>query len=174
MFDIIYVMLMTVLGAGLFWLRGSATFEQVVGRGKTTADTMWALGLAVPTALYIPWYYAGGLLAALFLGGRAPWWKSIDMGRNQSYYDNTTYMQDIVMQTIRGVLWVLPAAILLWFISGWYTLMLMAAGLMAGPAYELGWQLNPQNYRRPHATEIGELVFGACVGGTTAMVSTLS
>jgi hypothetical protein len=30
-------------GSFLFWLRGSAVFEQLTGCGKTTGDLVWAL-----------------------------------------------------------------------------------------------------------------------------------
>lgn len=165
---ILFIIGMFVLGAGMFWLRGSSKFEEWTNRGKTTGDLVWAFVVSAPMLMFLDWYNVIGLALALFVGGRAPWWKSIDMGRNTTTFDNTTFLHDVVMQTIRGVLWVLPAAAFVFFVIDWMAdtraLWLLGVGLLCAPAYEFGWRLNPLEKWRPSATEIGELLFGGAIG----------
>lgn len=168
MMEVLFAVGMTILGAGMFWLRGSAKFGEWTGRGKTTGDLVWAFVVSAPTLLFLDWYGVVGLALALFVGGRLPWWKSIDMGRNTTVYDNTSFAHDVVMQTIRGVLWVLPAAAFTFFVIDWMASMralwVLGAGLLCAPAYEVGWRLNPLGKWKPMATEIGELLFGGAIG----------
>ena len=155
-----------LVGAGLFRLRGSSHFEAWTGRGKTTADAVWALGLSLPLPLFgLPWAWVPAMLVVLWLGGRLPWWKSIDMGRNP--LDGTTPAQDWLMQSLRGVLWVAGAAAVVWWLGGaWW--LVVVAGLSCSVCYEIGWRVNPDFRYSVEATEIGEVVFGFVIAAALA------
>lgn len=156
-----------IVGGFLFWLRGSAVFEQITGRGKTTADLVWATGMAM---LASPLYWNSStplgafalLTLAFFLGGRLPWWRSLSMGRNPAdgYFWNA-----FARHTARGLFWVAPAAFAIGILGG-NPLSLLVAGLFAGVLWEAGWRVKENgglfNFE---ATEIGELYFGLMIGG---------
>lgn len=147
-----------VLGGASFWLRGSAYFEKWVGRGKTTADAVWA---AILAALFYcvadpMWWQAAALGVALFVGGRPPWWKSLSMCRNPADGDCCWCLW--LRHTARGILWTAPAALAAG-LMGFDWIALAVAGLLVGPAYEVGWRAWPQR-----ATEVGEVLFGAAIG----------
>ena len=154
------------VGAFMFWLRGSATFERITGRGKTTGDLVWAIsmaGLAAP--LY--WNSSGSLGAfalltlAFFLGGRLPWWRSLSMGRNPR---DGYFWGAFARHTVRGLFWVAPAAFAIGILGG-NPLGLLVAGLLAGLCWEAGWSLT-ETERHTHfgATELGEIYFGMVIG----------
>ncbi|MBR0653068.1 hypothetical protein GXW78_25655 [Roseomonas terrae] len=151
-----------LIGAAGFWLRGAAVFARVTGRGATTARVVaWAVPLALLAWLVtpLPWGWSLALAAALWLGCLPGWWGSIDLGRNEGGWS-----RDAALHTARGVLWGAPAAVVLWLAGGgwWWPLV---AGLTCAPAYEIGWRLRPAgDPRRPAATELGELLFGAALG----------
>jgi hypothetical protein len=150
------------VGALLFRMRGAALFQRITGRGKTTADVVYAAGLA---AMAMPgWWQALALAVALWLGGRLGWWRTLTLGRNPE--DGPAWRQWL-LHTARGVLWTAPAAALAWWCgaSPWA---LLLAGLLCAPAYEVGWRLDGR--AGLGGTEWGELFFGAVIG--LALVST--
>lgn len=144
-----------------FWLRGSALFERLTGRGATTARLVcWALpcGLAWWALGGNPLYAAGAAVAA-WLGTLLGWWGSLDLGRNEG-----TWLEDFLLHTARGVLWTAPmAAVALVQHEAWWWM--LGVGALCGLLYELGYQLN-----EARGTEIGEFLFGAVIGA--AMVVT--
>ncbi len=144
-----------LLGGFGFWLRGSAHFEEWTGRGATTARIVcWAAPLGIFSwALGVPPLESAAIGVAAWLGCLAPWWGSLDMGRQEG-----TWLHDFVMHTLRGALWVLPIwlAVMVAF-GSWWPLLVVAP--LCGVVYELGYRLWPAR-----GTEIGEAVFGALIG----------
>lgn len=156
-----HLLLGVIVGGALFRMRGAAIFERVTGRGKTTADAVWAAGLA---ALAMPgWWQAAPLAFAFWLGGRAGWWRSLTLGRNPM--DGPVWRQ-WALHTARGLLWTAPAAALAWWMgaSAWP---LLLAGLACAPAYEAGWRL--EGVARLGGTEWGECFFGAAIGAALVL-----
>lgn len=154
------------VGAFMFWLRGSATFEQITGRGKTTGDLVWAVSMA---GLAAPLYWnSSGLLGAFalltlafFLGGRLPWWRSLSMGRNPR---DSYFWGAFARHTVRGLFWVAPAAFAVGILGGDPS-SLLAAGLTAGFCWEGGWRIKESGSLVGfEATELGELYFGMAIG----------
>jgi hypothetical protein len=181
-----------LLGAATFWLRGSALFEQLTGRGKTTGDFAWAIPMAGFAVLAgFPLADLPGLVMALWLGGRLGWWRSLDMGTQ-----NDTVQRDFLMHSARGFFWTAPAALYMaaasmdawWGDWAWQgshpgIIVLALSGLTAGGAWWLGFKLRPPVYqaihqpdgsihmhydaadqKRPWGTEIGELIYGGVIG----------
>jgi hypothetical protein len=156
------------VSAGMFWLRGSAVFEQITGRGKTTGDLVWAVSMALLAA---PLYWnnptspigAFALLTfAFFLGGRLPWWRSLSMGRDPR---DGSFWGAFARHTVRGLFWVAPAAFV-FGILGTNPMGLLLAGLQAGFWWEAGWRMTESDKKiRLGATELGEIFFGAAIGG---------
>jgi uncharacterized membrane protein YuzA (DUF378 family) len=50
------LLILAAIGAALFRLRGSDLFARVTGRGKTTADAVYAVGLALLFTSSMPWW----------------------------------------------------------------------------------------------------------------------
>jgi hypothetical protein len=138
-----------------FWLRGSALFEKWTGRGATTARiTCWALPLGLfGWALGLPPIEASALAVAAWIGCLAPWWDSLDLGRQEG-----TWLRDFAWHTLRGALWVAPIwLVVLLSFGSWWPLAVVA--LLCGIVYELGYRLWPAK-----GTEVGEALFGALIG----------
>lgn len=163
-----------LVGAFGFWLRGAALFRALTGRGATTARVVaWAFPLALVSWLAgAPAAAAVALGAALWLGCLPPWWSSTDLGRQAG-----TWARDAFWQALRGALWTLPAGVALGAAGLLETdqtpllaaLAVAASGLVALPAYEVGWRLRPPGTPGFGATEVGEALTGATVGGTLAV-----
>lgn len=149
------VALGALIGALGFWLRGSAVFERLTGRGATTARIVaWAMPLSALAWLLTPLGWWSAMLAvALWLGALPGWWGTLDLGRMEG-----DWPQDFVLHTARGLVWMAPAAVVLAMAGATWWLPLVA-GLTCGAAYEIGWRVH-----RVRATEIGELLFGAACG----------
>lgn len=138
-----------------FRLRGAAVFHEWTGRGATTARIVcfaipcgliaWGLGLA--------WPWAIALGVAAWVGCLPPWWGSLDLARQ--YGD---YGQDFALHTLRGVVWVLPMAVVL-FAAGEFWPGMLLAGTACGAIYEAGYRI-----RESHGAEIGEVGFGFVIG----------
>lgn len=159
---VIYLLVIIALAAG-FRLRGAAGFEAWWDRtfpalaqfgGATTARVLtWAIPCG------IAWLLLGGsVLASLgvavmtWVGCLAPWFKSIDLGRREG-----EFWTDFKMHTIRGMMWVYPAAIIIQMDGGdgWIVAL---TGLTCAPVYELGYRI-----KETKGTEIGEALFGTCI-----------
>lgn len=145
-----------LVGGVGFWLRGSATFARATGRGATTARIVaWAMPLAAFAWLLTPlaWWWCAALAVALWLGALPGWWGSLDLGRVEG-----AWPRDLALHTLRGVVWMAPAAAVLGLAgAAWWPPLL--AGLSCGAAYEVGWRVWPAR-----ATEVGECLFGAACG----------
>lgn len=172
---IISILTPAVLAIG-FRLRGAAKFQELLGRGATTARiTVWAIPLIV-----LSWFLGLPIAVAVFLGIAAwigcllGWWESLDFGRHEG-----TWLRDFLLHTLRGVLWTAPmAAVLLaadmllgisvyvpWMdisltlgvkTSWWW---MLGVGSLCGLIYEIGYQISEE-----HGTEIGEVLFGGLIG----------
>lgn len=156
-------------GAALFRLRGSETWREWTGRGLGSirwlwaayvgtcawlldngSSARWACGLYVSVVQSADWYRTWSvpillpsLIAALWFGcAIGPWWGSLDMGT-----DRGSVWRDLAMHSLRGVLWVAPAAAVLavWGLGSPWPL--LAVGLACGPVYLACWRLWPA--RRP-------------------------
>lgn len=161
------IVILAALGAALFRLRGSELFARVVGRGKTTADVVYAVGLALPFTSSMPWFGVPALAAALWVGGRLGWWKSLSLGRNPA--DGSVRAQ-FIRHILRGVLWTAPAAVVA-FAVGSSPVPLLVAGALCAAAYEIGYRLSDKGgvFVRLGGTEWGELLFGALIGVALAL-----
>ena len=148
-----------IVGGFFFWLRGSAVFEQLTGRGKTTADAVWAFALTLLALAFGLW---GWILLALFvglwLGGRPPWWRTLTLGRNPND-SHLSVLDQWFLHAMRGILWTLPAGLALAAFGNWWGLAFALSGILAPIFWELGWRTYPAR-----ATEIGEATFGAWIG----------
>lgn len=174
-----------LIGASGFRLRGDAAFQRWTGSGATTARLVcWALPMGG-----LAWVAGHPLVTAvliglgLFLGCLPPWWRSLTLGRNPA---DGGKLGQYLRHAGRGLLWTVPAAVLLaldygagaWFLgvsiphaimsSGAHVLLL--GGLACVPAYELGWRVRPYgNLLRPGATEVGESIFGAALAAAVVV-----
>lgn len=149
------------IGALLFRMRGAALFQRITGRGKTTGDAVYAVGLA---SVVLPdWWQALALAVALWLGGRLGWWRTLTLGRNPA---DGPVLQQWALHTARGVLWTLPAAAVAWW-WGAAPWALLLAGLACAPAYEAGWRLHVRGGLG--GTEWGECFFGAAIGAALVL-----
>ncbi len=156
------LLLASVLGGVTFWLRGSSVFESLTGRGKTTADTVWAFFMGALAVLAgATWYGAAGVAIGLWLGARPGWWQSLSLGRNAA--DGAEGLQ-YLRHFARGIVWTLGGAAGAW-LGGMSPVPLLVAGLLCVPAYMIGYA-----WREGHGdpftnpTAVGEYLFGAGIG----------
>lgn len=161
------ILILAAIGAALFRLRGSDLFARVTGRGKTTADVVYAVGLALLFIFSMPWWGVPALALALWLGGRPGWWKSLSLGRNP--VDGSVRAQ-FVRHTLRGVVWTAPAAAA-GLALGASPVPLILAGATCALVYEAGYRLSDRGgvFGRFGGTEWGELFFGAMIGVALAL-----
>lgn len=161
------ILILATIGAALFRLRGSDLFARVTGRGKTTADAVYAVGLALLFTSSMPWWGVPALALALWLGGRPGWWKSLSLGRNPA--DGSVSAQ-FVRHTLRGVVWTAPAAVVAFALDA-PPIPLILAGATCALVYEVGYRLSDRGgvFGRFDGTEWGELFFGAMVGVALAL-----
>lgn len=150
------VFLSLVVGGVGNWLRASSLFQEVTGRGATTARI---LCLALPLGLLsyfsgLLWWEAAIFGTALFLGSIGGWWGSLDLSRNEG-----SWIKDAILHTLRGAVWVAPVALVLLGLgfSFWWLALVPTLFILA--AYELGWKIDP-----PAATTVGDVLFGISLG----------
>lgn len=145
------------VGGLAFRLRGSAIFHEWTGRGATSARVVYGTALALVALLAgTPLLWSLAVIVAAWLGAIAPWWGSLTLRTPKMW----------LMHTLRGFLWTLPLAAVL-FLAGaphWW-IMLLAGGLCA-PAYKFGWMISSKL-----GVEFGEVIFGAIIGA--ALVAAL-
>lgn len=177
--EILSQILLSILGiiAGgiLFRIRGGAFGDEIrkyiyKGYGATTSRlVVWSLPMTLLLFLSQPshaWWIYPLFFLSIYLGTIIGWWRSIDMGRVEG-----KWFQDFVFQTIRGVLWTLPAAAVVFYVGSISTMIaLLVAGLLCGVLYELGWRVRlPRSIAESKfdlrtGPELGELFFGAAIG----------
>ncbi len=155
-----YPFLVGLAGGALFWLRGSAYFEQLTGRGKTTADAVWAVGLALLTGFFVAWWFPPVLALALWLGGRAPWWGSLSLGRDPRFGSRDAQW---ARHSLRGLLWVGPTVLALAAVGQVpEALILFLVGGLCPVFYEAGYQIDSR-WELLEPTEFGEIFFGFAI-----------
>jgi hypothetical protein len=146
-----------LLGGVLFRIRGGG----IDLKTDTVARLVWSIGMAV-IGVAIAWDYKLLALApAYFLGCLCPWWNSIDMGHNEG-----SFWRDFGVMAVRGVIWVLFAAVVLGFLG--YSALYVFAGLLCPVCYAIGWKL-PNTNAVKQGTEYGEILFGAVCGAGLAL-----
>jgi len=160
MLDSLLIFAAVVIGGFGFWLRGSALFYNLTGRGATTARLVaWAMPLALLSLFVVSPLYALSIGVALFLGSILPWWKSLSLGRNSI---DGTWAESALRHTGRGVLWTLPLSVVVFFAVGGYSFLLpLLTGALVVVPYEIGWRIQNEKL---NPTEIGEIGFGAMIG----------
>lgn len=144
-------------GGALFRIRGGA-----FPTGSTAiARLIWSFGMAVLAFLLTFNYWMFALVPAFFLGCLAPWWNSIDTGRNEG-----SFWQDFLVMMGRGVLWVLFPAVVLGLLE--YSAFYVFVGLLCPVCYTIGWWLPNTKYVK-QGTEYGEILFGMVCGAGLAL-----
>lgn len=151
-----------LVGGFTFWLRGSSLFQRLVGRGKTTADALWALAMG---GLYVmagaEWYGGAAVALGCFAGARPGWWQSLSLGRNSA--DGAEGLQ-YLRHWARGMVWVSGAALGVW-LTGGSPVPLAVAGMLCVPAYVVGYAWREDHddpYTNP--TAVAEFLFGMTIG----------
>lgn len=144
-------------GACGFRFRGSAAFREATGGGATMARiVVWGLplGLLWVTASNAPLAWVVVMTLALWFGAIWGWWG--DLG--------ATTARDVALLSLRGVVWVLPAALVVLAQSGAVgaVLLLLLAGLSCGLVYRIGWRL--AGIGGLGGSEVAEVIFGAVIG----------
>lgn len=158
------ILLFSVIASLGFRLRGGL-FGQQIGWGSTTARLVaWALPMTIITFFMVPDYPLWAIVPTLltwWVGCIFPWWHSLDMGRLSG-----TLLQDALLHSLRGIIWVLLPVILVGFIAGPSLLLVipLLASLLCGPSYMLGYYISEEISNRMGGTEYGELIFGFIVG----------
>lgn len=162
--DILLATLLTAGGAAIFRLRGSSLWHEWTGRGATTIRLIWGTYLGAVAFIVAPlaWWVPPALAVAFWLGTIGPWWGSLDLGRNEG-----SFARDFVLHTLRGFLWTLPAAAVLWFVVGWDAGWLLVAGGLCGVIYAISGRVYAAR-----ATENAEWAFGAAI--TASLLTALS
>lgn len=178
MLGIICTILGAVVGGLGFRVRGGLWGEKI-GWGATTARIVaWSVPMTILTFFalsinpvwQVSYYFIPVFVVAWWLGTILGWWKSIDMGRNEG-----EWLQDFILQTARGIFWVLPVTALLFVLHGFTLslLILLLGGLSCGVCYEAGWRLANKNSAMG-GSEYGEIIFGAAVGIATSLAIILA
>ena len=149
----IYIILFALLGALGFTVRGGLLNFPYTALGRLA----WAVPPAIAASLFAsnPWMLA--LAPASYLGAIFPWFGSLDLGSNEG-----GKFQDWLRMLFRGLLWTLPAGVVLGFITGawWYA----AVGLVCPVVYLACWE-----WVRLNPTRWAEAIFGAILGGALAV-----
>jgi len=171
---------MTLAGAFLFRLRGGwpplgSTF---------LARITYAIGFAVGAALLAEDARMLVLVAPFYFGAIFPWFNSIDLGRNEGSWE-----KDAALMAFRGFIFAAAPALFFPFIFGvvwalntlfdwhiylapihfgwWYA----AVGFLCPFCYELGWRTMSTIRNFERGTPLGEVYFGAIMGGALAFAT---
>ena len=160
----IIIIFSSILASIGFRLRGGL-FGQQIGWGTTVARFVaCALPMTIITFLTVanyPWWMIAPTILTWWLGCIFPWWQSLDMGRMSG-----TLLQDVVMHSLRGIIWVLPSVVLVGIIVGPNPVLVipLLVSLLCGPSYVLGYYISEKINNYMGGTEYGELIFGFLVG----------
>lgn len=159
----IYAFTFAALGGGFFWWRGSARFAEWIGRGKTTADAVFAfvMGIVATVAAAEPVWWLGGVVMLTFWIGLRPGWPDcLSLGRDIT---QGPFWLQLLLHTGRGVVFVAPPAVMLWWLGYHHVGPLLAVGVMCPVFYEIGWSLRetvPASIEFDER-EGGDVLFGA-------------
>lgn len=161
----IFAFFVALLGGALFWWRGSARFAEWLGRGKTTADAVFALGAGIVAHLAAtdePIWLGAAVAGGFWLGLRPGWWGSLSLGRNP--LEGISVGQQWLRHTVRGMVFIIVPAFVV-CVAGYEMWPLLFAGLLCAPLYEVGWRVRetvPASIEFD-GTEVGESLFGAAM-----------
>lgn len=171
-----------VAGAAAFRVRGGWITDRRPGfSGQLQRLIYAAIMTAVMLAAGWPWPVDGWRLVLLAVTLVAAWFAgavalgtlgAIDSGRNEG-----TRVRDFAMNSLRGLVYALPAAIVLAVFraaygdpdGAWWAAALPLAGLLQGPLYDLAHSLRPMP-RHP-ATVYAEFAVGAALGAGAALAA---
>lgn len=150
-----------LLGAITFRVRGSALWDEITGTGTIGGRLQYAAILMLAALAFKGDWRLLLLLPALWIGCLPAWF-----GHGLVPAD----LRRLAMNALRGVLWLMPAGLLLWglgYEDGW---MLCVVGAASGPVYWLAyripfWRLDLAGHVVVGpGTELAELGFGAWIG----------
>lgn len=152
-------LLSSFLCAVAFRLRGSELWDVWTHTGTIGGRVLWAV--CVSFCLFVTgcsiWSLA--VVPILFLSAVPGWPQSIDLGSNEG-----TWMRDFWMMAARGLLFTLPAGLLLSiFHSPWF-LIFGFSGFLAGVMYTLGSKIPFKIKHLEQGPALGEALFGGLVG----------
>ena len=149
-----------IVGAIGFRLRGDAIFQEITGRGATTARIVcWAVPMGLLSLSTVPWWASFLVALGFFLGALPGWYGSLDLGHNEG-----DPVKDRIIMTVRGLVWTLPAALVVWQFDIGNAIALMIAGLACPLFYELGYRTPSKIPYLRQGPEVGEVFFGAAIG----------
>jgi len=169
--SILGLTLATFIGGLGFRVRGGLWGERI-GWGATKARFVaWATPMAF--IQYFAWSQSAIWMIPIFiiawwLGCLLPWWKSLDMGR-----DEGPWWKDFILHSVRGIWWCLPPVLVMWGLTlsiPFSTLLILGAGLLCGVVYEIGYQIKERVSDFMQGSEYGEIIFGALIAATTTLV----
>lgn len=157
------VLLMALAGAFGFRIRGDEIVGKLLGGPSTNVGRLiWALSISGMAAiLYGP--MALFLIPAFFVGAIPGWFDSIDMGRNENSFE-----RDFYVMMFRGVLFTMPAGIVLHFL-GFNPMLFAWSGVLCPLIYSICWLIPIKNRWVGQGTPLAETVFGAYVGSMLAL-----
>ena len=159
------LLLGTLIGAIGFRLRGSAIFEEITGRGATTARIVcWAIPMGLFSLIHVPPMDAVWIGLGFFLGACPGWYHCTDLGR-----DDGKVVRDYVVMTIRGLVWTILPAIVMSYFNPTAAGAMVLAGALCPLAYTIGWAI-PSNIKGLHqGPELGEFIFGGIIGASIVL-----
>lgn len=168
------MIILAIAGAALMGALGrrmaGGVFEQWTGKDIGDYPVRAFFGLMLACSAFIGSYEWASflLIPSTFFGCSIPNFGGIAMGRGASA-GGTSWKHDAIGLTGHGVLsmaiTVLP---LIFFHSQWY--LLLVAGFLIAPAYEIGWSVTGVPGRKSWpfglqgGSEIGECIWGAACG----------
>jgi len=149
-----------VVGAIGFRLRGDAIFQEITGRGATTARIVcWAIPMGLLSLSTVPWWASVLVALGFFLGAMPGWHGSLDLGRREG-----DPVKDRLIMAVRGLVWVMPAAFVVFPFSEFNTAALCFVGMACPLFYELGYRTPSKIPYLRQGPEVGEVLFGAAIG----------
>ena len=154
-----------IVGAIGFRLRGSSWFEEVTGRGATTARIVcWAIPMGALSLTNVPWQYSFLVGLGFFLGAIAGWWGCLDLGRNEG-----SAARDYIVMFFRGILWTLPPTIVVYPFDATAGAAMLIAGALCPVAYTIGWLVPSKIPNLRQGPELGEFIFGGMIGACVVL-----
>lgn len=161
----IEVLLGALIGAVGFRLRGSALFEEITGRGITTARIVcWAIPMGLLSLLHVPWQAAILTGLGFYLGSIFAWWGCLDLGR-----DDGRVVRDYIVMFLRGLVWTIPPALVVYQFDPTVGIILGLSGGLCPLAYTIGWNTPSKAPNLTQGTAIGEFIFGGIVGAALVL-----
>lgn len=170
MIDVLICAVAALFGAAAYRLRGSELWARYTGRGVGTARLMWAAMCSLACAAGLPaWWLPLAVFAVHYGASTLPQFGSIDIGHRDG-----NALLDVALQSGRGLVAGAGVATAYWF-AGEAWLPPLIAGLAAGPLYALAWAkpVPIDHLGKDDAPETGEILYGAAVGISLALGTTL-